>query len=110
MNRFPDFNKWHKVPKDATIPAGTTYFTTKRGKFLAYIEEGWSTGYPAVDRSFGLDYYTEKPIPSPVDEKIEKRARAMYYAVPGSDTWEYEEEYTQEAWLDLARKYVEKED
>ena len=104
---FPNFNAWHKVPKDTTIPAGTPYWRIEQDTGDGYYN---SRGllHDRDTRSMPSDYYTEERIPSPEEEKIEKRARAMYYAVPGSDTWEYEDEYTQEAWRDLARKYVEK--
>lgn len=105
---FPNFNTWHKVPTDADIPAQTPYFTVKGGSILAHVGNGWSTKYPAGDRDPYLDYYTEEPIPSPEEESVEKRARDMYYSIPDSTEWEYLDWYTQEAWLDLARKYVEK--
>ena len=105
---FPNFNAWHKVPEDATIPARTPYFTAKGGDFKEYLSEGWREKYFPRDRNFDREYYTEKPIPSPEEEKIEKRARAMYYEVPDSDVWEYLDGHVQEAWLNLARKYVEK--
>lgn len=104
---FPNFNAWHKVPKDATIPASTPYWRIEPDTGDGYyLSRGLSSDRDI--RSMPSDYYTAERIPSPAEAEVEKRARAMYYAVPGSDTWEYEDEYTQEAWLDLARKYVEK--
>ena len=105
---FPNFNAWHKVPKDADIPAQTPYFSADGGELLSHFGRGRSARYIAEDRYHDLDYYTEEPIPSPEEGKIEKRARAMYYAVPGSTEWEYIARHVQEAWLNLARKYVEK--
>ena len=109
MSRFPDFNKWHRVPKDADIPAQTPYFKTYNGALVSYFDAGWSAEHPKEDRDPDYDYYTEDPILSPNEEKIEKRARDMFYAVGGTG-WEYIGEHDQEMWLDLARKYVEKED
>lgn len=110
MNRFPDFNKWHKVPADADIPAQTPFFVAEDGVLRSYIATEWSAALLAEDRYPGLDYYTKEPILSPTEEKIEKRARDMFYSIPDGDAWEYKDEYTQDAWRDLARKYVEKED
>lgn len=105
---FPNFNAWHKVPKDADIPAQTSYFTAESGGILAYVVSGWSSGHPAGDRDPDLDYYTEERIPSPEGEKVEERARDMYYSMPDSTEWEYIDWNVQDAWLNLARKYVEK--
>lgn len=105
---FPDFNSWHKVPKDVDIPAQTKYFVAEGGVLRSYFGTGWSAGYPADERYPDLDYYTEGPILSPEEEAVEKRARAMFYAIPNSDIWEHLDWYTQEMWLGLARKYVEK--
>lgn len=106
---FPNFNAWHKVPKDADIPALTPYFTAEDGALRSYSDTGRFTGFLAGDRIPDLDYYTTEPILSPEEEKIEKRARDMYYSIPDSTEWEHLDWYAQEAWLDLARKYVEKE-
>ena len=105
---FPNFNAWHKVPKDADIPAQTPYFMADDGELLSYFGKGRSARYPAGERDRDLDYYTEERIPSPEEESVEKRARTMYYSMPDSAEWEYEPLDIQEAWLDLARKYVEK--
>lgn len=104
---FRNFNAWHKVPKDADIPALTPYFTAEDGALRFYTDTGWLTGHPAGDRDQDLDYYTEEPILSPEEEKIEKRARTMYY-MTGGIGWEYEDKHWRDNWLDLARKYVEK--
>lgn len=108
MSTFPNFNAWHKVPTDATIPALTPYFTVKGGEFRDYLAVGWYETYSPEVRNPDRDYYTEERIPSPEDEKIEKRARDMYYAMPDSTEWEYLVWQVQEAWRNLARKYVEK--
>lgn len=108
MSAFPNFNAWHKVPKYADIPAQTPYFTVEGGSIQAYVGNGWSDGHPAGDRNPDLDYYTEEPILSPDEEKVEKCARAMYYSMLDSTEWEYEDEYTRASWMNLARKYVEK--
>lgn len=106
---FPNFNAWHKVPKDADIPAQTPYFTTKGGEFRDYLAGGWEETYFPKDRNPDRDYYTEEPILSPDEEKVEKRARAMFYTfVANSGVWEYEDADVRNAWLDLAREYVEK--
>ena len=104
---FPNFNAWHKVPKDADIPAQMSYFTVEGESILAYVVSEWSSGHPAGDRDPDLDYYTEESIPSPDEEKIEKRARTMYY-MTGGIGWEYEDTDIRDNWLNLARKYVEK--
>lgn len=104
---FPNFNAWHKVPKDADIPARTPYFTAKGGEFREYLAEGWDETRFSEKRNPDLDYYTEERIPSPGEEKIEKRARTMYYMIGGT-CWEYEGAYTRDNWMNLARKYVEK--
>lgn len=104
---FPNFNAWHKVPKDADIPAQTPYFVAEGESILTYVGNGWSDGHPAGDRDPDLDYYTEERIPSPDEEKVEERARAMYYEMWGND-WEYEYTDVRGNWLNLARKYVEK--
>lgn len=105
---FPNFNAWHKVPKDADIPAETPFFTVVGGSIRAYVAMGWAAGHPARDRDPHLDYYTEERIPSPEEEVVEKRARAMYYSMPDSTEWEYLVWQVQEVWRNLARKYVEK--
>ena len=105
---FPNFNAWHKVPKDADIPAQTPYW-----RYDDEEDEGRYYGQ-GVDYDIGLaerwsneDYYTEEPILSPEEEKVEERARAMYYEMWGTG-WEYEYTDVRGNWLDLARKYVEK--
>lgn len=106
---FPDFNTWHKVPEDADIPAQTPYFTAREGEFREYLIRGWDETYFPEARNPDRDYYTEEPILSPDEEKIEKRARTMYYAMGGTG-WEYEGTPIQNCWRNLAKKYVEKED
>lgn len=105
---FPNFNDWHKVPKDADIPAQTPYFVAEGGVLRSYLDTGWPAKLCAEARYSGPDYYTEEPILSPEEEVVEKRARDMYYSIPDSTEWEHLDWYAQEAWLDLARKYVEK--
>lgn len=104
---FPNFNDWHKVPKDADIPAQTPYFTANGDEFRGYLAEGWDETYFPEKRNPDRDYYTEEPILSPDEEKIEKRARTMYY-MTGGIGWEYEGAHTRDNWMNLARKYVEK--
>ena len=108
MSTFPNFNAWHKVPKDADIPAQTPYFVAEVGELRSYLDTGWPTKLFAGARTPDMDYYTEEPILSPEDEAVEKRAREMYYSIPNTDIWEHLDWYTHEAWYDLARKYVEK--
>lgn len=106
---LPNFNAWHEVPKDATIPAGTPYWRySSEEDGGRYYGRGVGSDLDPSERFPRVDYYTEEPILSPEQEAQEKRARAMYYAVPGSDTWEHLDWYTQEAWLGLAARYVEK--
>ena len=109
MSTFPNFNAWHKVPKDADIPARTPYFTANGGEFRGYLADGWDeTCFPGK-RNPDRDYYTEERIPSPEEEVVEKRARVMFNTFTAySEMWECEDTDTREAWLDLARKYVEK--
>lgn len=107
MNRFPDFNKWHKVPQDATIPTGTPYWRIEPDTGDGYyLSRGLS--FDRDISSMRSDYYTEEPILSPAEAEVEKRAREMYYSIPSPDIWEHLDWYTHEAWFDLARKYVEK--
>lgn len=112
MNRFPDFNKWHEVPPGATVPAGTSVLETYPDGSAFYMPGGLDSDYtvPFTDNRFSCVQSTEQPILSPEEEKIEKRARAMFYLIPDVDAWEHKDEDEQDAWRDLARKYVEKED
>lgn len=104
-----NFANWHLVPKDATIPAGTPYWRYNNEEDEGrYYGQGVDYDIGRAERWSNDDYYTEEPILSPEDEKIEKRAWDMYYSMPDSAEWEYEPLDTQAAWLNLARKYVEK--
>ena len=105
---FPNFNAWHKVPTDATIPARTPFFGGYRGMVYEFHPTGLDGPASPFVRAESREYYTEKPILSPDEEKVEKRARTMYYSMPESTEWEYADEYTRAAWMNLARKYVEK--
>lgn len=110
MNRFPDFNTWHKVPKDATIPANTPYWQVDPGTTSGfYSGKGFSHGCDI--RNMPTDYYTEKPIPDPAEVAIWERAERMYRIVhPSMDfAWEYQSQETKDRWYDLAKKYDEKE-
>ena len=86
---FPNFNAWHKVPTDADIPAQTPYFSADGGELLSHFGRGRSARYIAEDRCHDLDYYTEEPILSPDEEKVEERARAMYYEMWGTGVAAY---------------------
>ena len=108
MNVFPNFNAWHKVPEDATIPAGTPYW-----RYVSEEGEGWYYGHgvhgdldPSERHPF-VDYYTEERIPSPEEEVIVNRSRNMYFLAGGTG-WEYESLATKEKWHNLATKYTEK--
>lgn len=104
-----NFTNWHPVPQDAVIPKGTPYWRYDSEESLGrYYGHGVDYDIGPAERWSDSEYYTEEPILSPEEEKIEKRARAMYYSMPDSAEWEYEPLDIQEAWLDLARKYVEK--
>ena len=108
---FPNFNTWHKVPKDATIPAGTPFWR---------VEPGTTGGYYVVNgvsfdqdlRSMSSDYYTEQPIPDPDESATWARAERMHSAVCPSldDAWDWYARDTKDRWYALAKKYVEKED
>ena len=108
---FPNFNAWHKVPKDATIPAGTPYWRIEQDTARGY--------YVGTGLSYDLDlrgklsvYYTEQPIPDPTEAAIWERAERMYSAVYPSldDAWGWHSQDTKDQWYNLAEKYVEKED
>ena len=109
---FPDFNTWHKVPKGATIPAGTPYWRieqdTARGYYL-----GMGLSYDRNPLSMSSDYYTEQPIPDPAEAAIWERAERMYRIVhPSMDfAWEYQSQDTKDRWYTVAtEKYDERED
>ena len=110
---FPNFNAWHKVPKDATIPAGTPYWRivqdTARGY---YVGTGLSHDHDLRSMSSDYYYYTEQPIPDPGEATIWERAEKMYSTMHPSldDAWGWHSQDTKDRWYDLAKKYVEKED
>ena len=108
---FPDFNTWHKVPKDATIPAGTPYLRIQQDTARGYYV-GTGLSYDRNLRSMAWDYYTEQPIPDPGEAAIWARAEKMYSAMHPSldDAWGWHSQGTKDRWYDLAKKYVEKED
>ena len=109
---FPDFNTWHKVPKDATIPAGTPYWRIEQGTARGYYV-GTGLSYDRDLRSLPSDYYTEQPIPDPTEAAIWERAKRMYRIVhPSMDfAWEYQSQDTKDRWYTVAtEKYDEKED
>ena len=108
---FPDFNTWHKVPKDATIPAGTPYWRVEPGAARGhYVGTGLS--YDRNLLSMSSDYYTEQPIPDPGEAAIWERAERMYSTMHPSldDAWGWHSQDTKDRWYALAKKYVEKED
>lgn len=108
---FPNFNTWHKVPKDATIPAGTPYWQVEPDTTSGvYIGRGLS--HDCDLRSLPSDYYTEQPIPDPTEAAIWERAERMYSAVYPSldDAWDWNSGDAKYRWYALAKKYVEKED
>ena len=107
---FPNFNTWHLVPKDATIPAGTPYWRVEPGATGGhYIGKGLS--HDRDLRGMSSDYYTEQPIPDPAEAAIWKRAERMYRIVhPSMDfAWGYQSQDTKDRWYALAKKYDEKE-
>ena len=110
---FPDFNTWHKVPRDATIPAGTPYwrYTSEEGAG-SYFGQGVGYDIRLAERWSDEDYYTEQPIPDPAEAAIWKKAERMYRIVhPSMDfAWEYQSQDTKDRWYTLAKKYDEKED
>ena len=108
---FPDFNTWHKVPKDATIPAGTPYWRIEQDTAIGHYA-GNGLSYDRDLRSLSSDHYTEQPIPDPAEEAIWARAEKMYSAVYPSldDAWGWHSQDTKDRWYALAKKYVEKED
>ena len=108
---FPNFNAWHKVPKGATIPAGTPYWRieqdTARGHYV-----GTGLSYDRDLRSLPSDYYTEQPIPDPDESATWARAERMHSAVCTSldDAWDWYSGDAKYRWYALAKKYIEKED
>ena len=108
---FPDFNTWHKVPKDATIPAGTPYWRIEHDTASGYYV-GNGLSYDRDLRSRSSDHYTEQPIPDPGEAAIWERAEKMYSAAYPSldDAWDWNSGDAKYRWYALAKKYVEKED
>lgn len=112
MNRFPDFNKWHKVPKDATITAVTPFWLYDPEEGAGrYFGQGVDYNIGLAERWSDEDYYTEEPISDPGEVAIWKRAERMYRIVhPSMDfAWEYQSQDTKDRWYTLAKKYDEKE-
>ena len=110
---FPNFNAWHKVPKDATIPAGTPYWCyVSEEDHGSYYGRGTVRDLGPWGRRPEFDYYTEQPIPDPDEEAIWARAEKMYSAAYPSldDAWGWHSQDTKDRWYALAKKYVEKED
>lgn len=109
---FPDFNTWHKVPGNATIPAGTPYWRYDPEEGAGrYFGQGVNYGIGLAERWSDEDYYTEQPIPDPTEAAIWERAERMYSAVYQSldDAWGWHSQDTKDHWYNLAKKYVEKE-
>ena len=103
---FPDFNAWHLVPKDATIPAGTPYWRVDPEEGTSrYFGHG--VGFGLAERWSDEDYYTEQPIPDPTEAAIWKRAERMYRTAYSSldDAWEYQSQDTKDRWYTLAKMY-----
>ena len=108
---FPDFNTWHKVPGNATIPAGTPCWRVEPGTNSRYYV-GRGLSYDRDLRGTLSVYYTEQLIPDPTEAAIWERAERMYSAVYPSldDAWGWHSQDTKDHWYNLAKKYVEKED
>ena len=110
---FPDFNTWHKVPKGATIPAGTPFWRyDPKGGAGRYLGRGVGYGAGPEERWPDDDYFTEEPIPDPDESATWARAERMHSAVCPSldDAWDWNSGDAKYRWYDLAKKYVEKED
>ena len=107
---FPDFNTWHKVPGNATIPAGTPYWRVEPGTVSGYYV-GRGLSYDRDLRGTLWVYYTEQPIPDQTEAAIWKRAERMYRTAYSSldNAWEYQSQDTKDRWYTLAKKYDEKE-
>ena len=107
---FPDFNTWHKVPENATIPAGTPYWLIEHDTARGYYV-GTGISYDHNLLSMASDYYTEQPIPDPAEVANWKNAEKMYRTAYSSldDAWEYQSQDTKDRWYALAKKYDEKE-
>ena len=110
---FPDFNTWHKVPKDATIPAGTPFWRyDPEAGAGRYFGQGVGYGIGLAERWPDEDYYTEEPIPDPDESATWARAERMHSAVCPSldDAWDWYSGDAKYRWYALAKKYIEKED
>ena len=108
---FPDFNTWHEVPKDATIPAGTPMLEKYGSGNCYYTVEGYPL--PVCPREMGTVVRTEKRILDPDESATWARAERMYRIVhPSMDfAWEYQSQDTKDRWYTVAtEKYDEKED
>ena len=106
MNRFPDFNTWHKVPDGITIPEGTPVWAEYYGGAWGLdVERGTSANW-CIQR------YIERPITDPDEAANWKKAEKMYRTAYSSldDAWEYQSQDTKDRWYTLAKKYDEKED
>ena len=108
---FPNFNAWHKVPKDATIPAGTPYWRIEQDTARGYYV-GTGLSYDRDLGSLASDHYTEEPIPDPDESATWARAERMHSAVCPSldDAWDWYSGDAKYRWYALAKKYIEKED
>lgn len=108
---FPDFSTWYKVPKDATIPAGTPYWRIEQDTARGYYV-GTGLSHDRDLRGTLSVYYTEQPIPDPDEAANWKKAEKMYRTAYSSldDAWEYQSQDTKDRWYTLAKKYDEKED
>lgn len=106
---FPNFNAWHKVPKDATIPEGTPVLMLSH-----YGDYAFTRSFKEKVHHYWLvaEYYTERPIADPDEAANWKKAEKMYRTAYSSldDAWEYQSQDTKDRWYTLAKKYVEKED
>ena len=109
---FPDFSTWHKVPKDATIQAGTPFWRYDPEEYAGrYFGQGVDYAIGRGGRWPDVDYYTEQPIPDPDEAANWKKAEKMYRTAYSSldDAWEYQSQDTKDRWYTLAKKYDEKE-
>ena len=108
MNRFPDFNKWHKVPDGVTVPSGVPVWI----EYYRMVY-GFLPNIPPDEELYGVTaIYTEQPITDPLAAERWERAEKMYRTAHPSldDAWEYQTQDTKDRWYALAKKYVEKED
>ena len=110
MNRFPDFNTWHKVPAGAVIPPGTPTLERYGSGNYYYAPEGYLMGISPTETS--PTTFTARPIEDPGEAANWKKAEKMYRTAYSSldDAWEYQSQDTKDRWYTLAKKYDEKED